>query len=106
MICTNNGGGGVSEGSGSAGACLLRIVSTVAPSNSTSSSCMNGGVNSIDFSSAEESAKLERDTHLHGLTSPIIADLPLMSMRSPPLSLDFTASEVCKKKTNSNNKLL
>ena len=36
----------------------------------------------------------DHESHLQRLTSPIIADLPLMSMRSPPLSLDFAASEV------------
>ena len=49
---------------------------------------------SIDLA-AEESGKLDHESHLHCLTSPIIADLPLISMRSPPLSLDFAASEVC-----------
>lgn len=54
---------------------------------------MNGAV-SADFVVTMEENKLEHSSHLHRLTSPIIADLPLTSMRLPPLPLDFTASEV------------
>ena len=56
-------------------------------------SYMNG-VASSDLA-VEENNKLDHESHLQRLTSPIIADLPLISMRSPPLSLDFAASEVC-----------
>lgn len=73
---------------------LLHVVCPETESSAiTTSSCMNG-VASVAGLAMEENGKLEHESHLHRLTSPIIADLPLMSMRSPPLSLDFTASEV------------
>ena len=79
------------------GGVVPRLLHVMCPETETStmttSSCMNG-VASIAGLSTEENGKLEHESHLHRLTSPIIADLPLMSMRSPPLSLDFTASEV------------
>jgi hypothetical protein len=58
-------------------------------------SYVNGITSSSDISAVEEDNRLNHESHLQRLTSPIIADLPLMSMRSPPLSLDFAASEVC-----------
>ena len=63
------------------------------PQGSISTSYMNG-VTSSDYAVEENQNKLDHDSHLQRLTSPIVADLPLISMRSPPLSLDFAASEV------------
>ena len=80
-----------SRGSDAAVPRLHHVLSTV----TSASSCMNGVPSSSDIS-LEGSGKMESEPHFHGLTSPIIADLPLISMRSPPLSLEFTASEVRK----------
>lgn len=81
------------------GGIVPRLLHVVCPetenSTVTTNSCMNG-VSSVAGLAMEENGQLEHESHLHRLTSPIIADLPLMSMRSPPLSLDFTASEVHK----------
>ena len=63
------------------------------PQQVSTSGYMNG-VASSDLSLEEGSKMQDHESHLQRLTSPIIADLPLMSMRSPPLSLDFAASEV------------
>ncbi len=64
------------------------------PSSQAAANYVNG-ITSSDIAAVEEDNKLNHESHLQRLTSPIIADLPLISMRSPPLSLDFAASEVC-----------
>ena len=63
------------------------------PQGAVSASYMNG-VASSDYAVEESQNKMDHESHLQPLMSPIIADLPLISMRSPPLSLDFVASEV------------
>lgn len=66
------------------------------PSPQAATASYVNGVASSDNMAMEADNKLDHESHDHlqRLTSPIIADLPLISMRSPPLSLDFAASEV------------
>ena len=68
--------------------------SIFSPSPQAATASYVNGVASSENMAMEEDNKLDHESHLQRLTSPIIADLPLISMRSPPLSLDFAASEV------------
>ena len=67
-------------------------------SPTSNGSHVNGPIpSSIDLT-IEENGKMDcQDSpHLNCLTSPLVADLPLVSMRSPPLSLELSVSDVCK----------